>query len=334
MSETKGHIDYNKIAKYLNGEASEVDSVWIETELSKSVEFRKEFEKAQKTWEIALLAKQERPYDSASAFEKLSQQLDDEEKVIKIDTRKKVGILELTLRWAAIVLLLATSIFVMRLILGAGDPILYETTTESMEIELEDGSSVILSQHSQLIVDGEFENLNRSVMLEGEAYFEVESGKLPFKISAGKGIVEVVGTKFLVDAKVKDSVKVSVAEGVVKVFKKGKAKQAKEVIKNQKAVIASAKDVIISESVEVANELYTYTRTLVFRKSSLNQVVKMLNHNFDEEVVLSNPDLEECQLTATFEKMELEQIIEIICETLNLNYRIENRQYIIEGNSC
>lgn len=69
---------------------------------------------------------------------------------------------------------------------------------QQIALILPDGSEVTLNSKSTLHYDkGNFNN-NRTLQLDGEAYFKVTKGS-PFKVVTEEGIVEVLGTQFNVD---------------------------------------------------------------------------------------------------------------------------------------
>ena len=82
---------------------------------------------------------------------------------------------------------------------------------ERKTIQLDDGSSATLNGGSRLREAGG----QRDVFLEGEAFFDVKHDSArPFRVHAGQGVIEDVGTKFNVRA-YSPSVEVAVAEGSV-----------------------------------------------------------------------------------------------------------------------
>ncbi len=85
-------------------------------------------------------------------------------------------------------------------------------------LTLEDGSKVYLNSDSKLAVYEGFNEKNRRLKLEGEAYFEVsENSKLPFLIQTGSVATEVTGTAFNLRAYPEnESVLLNVVEGSVK----------------------------------------------------------------------------------------------------------------------
>ena len=69
------------------------------------------------------------------------------------------------------------------------------------QIILPDGSNVTLNAASSLTFPTSFKGPERTVILDGEAYFEVtKNAEMPFKVQSGQQVVEVLGTHFDVNA--------------------------------------------------------------------------------------------------------------------------------------
>jgi ferric-dicitrate binding protein FerR (iron transport regulator) len=96
-----------------------------------------------------------------------------------------------------------------------------------LAVVLPDGSSVELNAGSSLRYRRSFAWLpgvptrDRTVELEGEAFFDVEPGVRPFRVEAGEASVRVLGTRFNVRARgntTEEAVRVEVEEGRVEVW--------------------------------------------------------------------------------------------------------------------
>ena len=86
-------------------------------------------------------------------------------------------------------------------------------------ITLGDGSRVHLNYDTRLKFPVRFEDDNRSVFLDGEAYFDVaKDASRPFRVVTGNGVVEVYGTSFDVNTTaVPNATQVVLVEGSVAV---------------------------------------------------------------------------------------------------------------------
>ncbi|MBK7220207.1 MAG: FecR family protein [Saprospiraceae bacterium] len=92
---------------------------------------------------------------------------------------------------------------------------------ENLEHVFPDQSIVVLAPGSKIIYDDQNFVEQRTLQLEGRAFFEVEKGS-PFTVSSEHGKVEVLGTSFDVDA-LNDGFKVRCFTGKVRVEYKTKA---------------------------------------------------------------------------------------------------------------
>lgn len=89
---------------------------------------------------------------------------------------------------------------------------------QRVDITLSDGTRVWLNSLTQISYDPSFGGDKRIVRLDGEAYFEVKRNEQkPFIVQTSKGDIEVLGTKFNVEAYASSSKLVtSLMEGSVK----------------------------------------------------------------------------------------------------------------------
>lgn len=87
------------------------------------------------------------------------------------------------------------------------------------QIVLSDGSKVWLNAASSITFPTTFTSTERRVSITGEVYFEISKNKhLPFRVVAGKQIVEVLGTHFNINAYADEpGIKTTLIEGRVKV---------------------------------------------------------------------------------------------------------------------
>lgn len=64
------------------------------------------------------------------------------------------------------------------------------------QVSLSDGSNVLLAAGSRLTVPSSFGEDNRTVILHGEAFFDVQEGSLPFVVNTADAQTTVLGTSF------------------------------------------------------------------------------------------------------------------------------------------
>lgn len=110
---------------------------------------------------------------------------------------------------------------------NTNDEILYNTMTTpaggQYRVVLPDGTRVWLNAASSITYPTVFIGKERSVSVTGEVYFEVaRNNAIPFRVKTGDQLIEVLGTHFNVNAYSNEqTVKTTLAEGIVKVTEKG-----------------------------------------------------------------------------------------------------------------
>jgi ferric-dicitrate binding protein FerR (iron transport regulator) len=154
------------------------------------------------------------------------------------------------------------------------------------EVILDDGSHIWLNSASTLQFPVHFNNPDRRVALTGEAYFEVESAKLPsgqkksFIVSVDNMEVQAVGTAFNISAyKEDDRSQTTVVEGLVHVNRNNKISK----LTPGKKLIAKDTSVTVEEA-DIKQEIAWKNGDFVFRNTSLKMVMNELARWYDMDV--------------------------------------------------
>lgn len=98
----------------------------------------------------------------------------------------------------------------------------YASADFTEQINLPDGSHIVLEPHSTLVLSSDFGKADRKISFTGKATFDIAKDKTrPFRINAKDFTVQVLGTKFFLD-QTTGKEKVELFEGKVKIDHKGK----------------------------------------------------------------------------------------------------------------
>ncbi len=111
----------------------------------------------------------------------------------------------------------------------------YTVTSEnqSKEVILPDNSVIVLNKNSKLVYNSNFGSVNRDIILEGEAFFNVQRNEsLPFRVFTDNSTVEVLGTSFNIKQK-DNKIKVSVLTGNVAFYETDKKDNRVGLTKNE-----------------------------------------------------------------------------------------------------
>ncbi|MGV3504710.1 MAG: FecR family protein [Adhaeribacter sp.] len=201
-------------------------------------------------------------------------------------------------------------------------------------IRLPDGSQVSLNQHSTFSYPTDFQKENRTVRLQGEAFFEVAhaEGKR-FTILAQGTKTEVIGTSFNLRAYEKEPVKVQVVSGKV-AFARAATEEAVFLTAGQQGVIGAASRPR-KQQIEDQNFQAWKTRNLNFNNLRLEQLIATLENYYQVDINLENESLRNCRFTASFRDPNLKEVLDILALAGNLTItRQDSKQYLISGPGC
>ncbi len=215
---------------------------------------------------------------------------------------------------------------------------------QTITIPLSDGSVVTLSPDSRLRVDTQFGKIIRMVWLEGEASFDVvKNPERPFVVHSHNVVTKVLGTVFHVKAYDYDeNVSVSVSSGKVTVQKTADDRPEDEAVAemvltpNQQAVISRKNDKIIKTLIETPAILKQpdQYRHFTFNDTPIPEVFATLEQAYGIPIAYDREKLAKCNLTARLTEEDLFNKLDLICETIQVSYRITDGQILVNGPGC
>ena len=218
---------------------------------------------------------------------------------------------------------------------------LVELSADSQQVRtiiLPDGTLVSLNSNTRLEYPKRFGKNTREVTIEGEAFFEVSPNKdKPFIIHAGDAQIKVLGTSFNVSAYPNEKLmEVIVKTGKVQVFNKSMVEnQPHELILNpgEKGTMVYSSNALLKTTNEDPNFIAWKTHDLIFRATSLGEVISNLEKVYKVEIRLEDPQLSKLLLTAHFNDNSLDFILKVIETTFQMETQLENGQYILKTKS-
>ena len=181
---------------------------------------------------------------------------------------------------------------------------------------MKDGTLVHLAPQSKL------RYRNREIILEGEAFFEVkEDAHKPFSVTAGKLLINVLGTRF----NVSDSA-VSLVDGRVQVMVKDSAynlKPGDELYYNTKDERCYQRKYDVEAVTGWASAL------LVFRNETFASAALKIEKMYDVKIIFLDSETANSKLFATFSNKPLTYVLDIIKASDNLDYTIKGKNVYI-----
>jgi ferric-dicitrate binding protein FerR (iron transport regulator) len=182
---------------------------------------------------------------------------------------------------------------------------------KTVAMTMKEGSQVTLNAKSKVSFPTLFK-YNRTLKLEGEAFFEVTKG-CPFTVETSLGKVQVLGTKFNVIAR-DDFFEVICYEGKVKVCSPSQSK----IITPGQAVRFYQKQCDTWDEKETSKPLWLSGESS-FKSVPLQYVVEQFQNQYHMEVTYPK-ELKSIKFSGTFTHKNKDTALESICIPLHLHY--------------
>lgn len=193
----------------------------------------------------------------------------------------------------------------------------------STEINLSDGSLVLLNKGSSLSYPLKLQRKKREVILSGEAYFDITHKKnAPFYVQLNKLAIKVLGTSFNIKETDKGFTIVSVIKGKVAFYEKNNKNNIILLSTGQRGTFDPETGDFKQDTLDKASTFFWEEDKLVFKDQPLDEVFSQLEAVFDKRFVVVNEKILEEKLTATFEGQELDKILDELSILLNIQYHI------------
>ncbi|GAB4327117.1 MAG: hypothetical protein OHK0038_00740 [Flammeovirgaceae bacterium] len=346
--------NWTKVSFLLSEEDIDGEKITTENFLEKDESLKEIAEDATKVWETtASLGKKIRKLqkvDIESRLSKMISRIENEEKtkvvepkVIQMydsqvsisnenatDKQKKGFSFGIYQRLAAaIVLVIGVSVFGYYLTsdsLKSQAFAQYHTANgEVKKVTLPDGSIVWLNAESNLQYPEKFNAYERKVILQGEAFFDVQKdNKKPFVIETDASTTKVLGTSFNLKAYKGENVVLSVETGKVMFYSNNKPDNPVILTPDEAAILDLENgNILVSDT--VATELSVWKQgKLIFKNATLLEVAQTLERAYNVKVVLLDKSLEKRRFTGEFEEKPIKFVLDRLAEAMGLKYEMKD----------
>lgn len=317
-------MDYFLINKYFQGDATEEEIREIFEWMNAAPENRKELIQYKKIWAL-----------TANANEN-QQQVWKDEFVGKIKKKgNHLKFYKLARYAAAFLILLGLGAFLQYVISGkSNQELTYLAETrivvpagQMSKVELPDGSTVQLNSGSTLLYSANYNSGERTVSLEGEAFFDVAKDQShPFVVQTKVLDFKVYGTSFNIQAYSEDDeTNATLVEGSIGVSMKN-GKELTKLSPGDNARYINNSKVLDVEKVNL--DLYTSWKDglITFKNESLKDIALKIERWYNVEIIIQNEKLANEKYMGTIMRSKpVDQILEVFRLTSTLKYRIEQR---------
>lgn len=331
------------ITRYFSGEISGEDlrvlSEWIKSD-PENKDFFKQYHN---TWLLVEKHKVHSTIETDAEWNVLQERISsprimDESHIISLNSRNNNIHLSFYRSWraAAAIIVLLVSTFLLYFYFTRPAEITVVAKAANMEQVLPDGSVVSLHAGSQLTYSEKFSSGTRNVQLKGVAYFKVTHDKTkPFIVASGDARVEVLGTQFNVNTQTASgNMEVVLTSGKVSVYYSGNPESNVLLMPGEMAEMNTVQKLISKTNNTDPNYMAWKTRVLVFDNTTLAQVVNTLQDVYQKPVALTNKQLSDCRVTASFNDQSLESVLEVLKQTLDLQVKQIGNSIEIDGKVC
>jgi transmembrane sensor len=314
------------ILKYLQGSLSGEERADFERWMNQSQENQRKVDDLQRVWRVSDLKETHLDFETASEWQKLQATIN-ETPTFKLNP-KSFG-----WRIAASIAFVFLASIALYFAFFRSNEIVYQTTNQTRRFILPDSSEVWLNEKSKLIFQKDF-NDQRNVTLEGEAFFNVKRDpKRPFVIQADEAMIKVLGTSFNVKAyRERAQIEVYVVTGKVHFTTRDENSQL--ILTAGLNGVLNKENRIISTAMENPNSIAWKNKALVFKKTPLREVLNTVQNYFKTSIKVKNEDLLNCRFTSAFKDPTLEEVIEAISLSLNLQVDHQSNVYTLDGAGC
>lgn len=196
-------------------------------------------------------------------------------------------------------------------------------------ITLTDGTRIKLNSNSKLVFPETFSNSERTVELEGEAFFEVSKDpSRPFVITSGNIKTQVLGTSFNIKAYPNaNNISVAVATGKVAVGttgqKEGKAQLT--LLPKEMAIYSNKSESLIKTSFNPLQEMAWKDGILYFNNKDIHEITSELVKWYGVTFVIDKKLNTEKDYTGSFDNKSLEEVLQGISFVFGFKFEINNK---------
>lgn len=202
---------------------------------------------------------------------------------------------------------------------------------ERISVLLSDGTQVHLNSDSELEYPRQFNGNQRAIHLTGEAYFDVQRDvSRPFIIQAGSITAEVLGTSFNLRSYLDEEFDaLDVREGRVRFGATDKI-----VVGQGRGARFYRQQQLLEESPAHVNSDAWQSRKLTFKNALLKDVFRDLERTYHVTIQAKPPGILQCYFTAEFIDTPLDEIVEVLAATFELQYKKIGNTYTLTGTPC
>jgi ferric-dicitrate binding protein FerR (iron transport regulator) len=316
---------------YFSEDISEGDRNIVDSWRQESPEHEREFREFKETWDAYPLLHEMEKYNAFEALQKVHK------KIHSRENKPWILILQRIAAIIAIPLLLYSGYLTINILTkngGGPEETVWQTITTPPGVKshfyLPDSTSVWLNSSSSVTYPLSFSGESRQIKVTGEAFLDVKNkATQPFIVTLGKINVKVLGTRFsIINYEQENQTDVILESGSISLFQGSSITSAG--ISNLKPGELARYDQIDNslKIKKVHTDKYTswINGKLIFRDDPMEDVVRRLNHWFNVQIEVADPEILDYVYTATFTEESIDQILELLTMSAPISYQVIQRE--------
>lgn len=194
---------------------------------------------------------------------------------------------------------------------------------EKASITLPEGSKVAINSGSKIIYNNDYNQKNRDIQLDGEAFFDVKyDPEKPFVVQCKDVKIKVVGTSFGIKSyENEDNIAIVLNSGKIQLIT---PKEEIEMEPNDRVVYNRTTQVTSLKKVNAEDYTDWRQNRLRFENESLETIMKTISRMHNIDIVFENTELQKQYFTGTIDNTNIESVLNAIRLTSSVNYRLKN----------
>lgn len=237
------------------------------------------------------------------------------------------------LKIASVILLTFSSTIGLQHYTKSKQPIAMQTISvpagQYISLKLPDGTAVWLNSRSTLRYPISFNTQERKIELDGEAYFEVAKNEdLPFIVCTDKYDVEVLGTKFNVEAyKDKGSFIASLMEGSVKIQA---ANESVNLVLKPETKAVYEKERLLVYQIDDYNPYRWREGLISFKNASFASIMRDFEKYYGVSIQIRNKEVNKYNYTGKFRQTDgVDYALRVLQRDIKFKYIKDDELQII-----
>jgi transmembrane sensor len=318
------------ILRFLKKEASSEELLELQTWLKQAEENRNYFDQQNIRFQKEFVSQRMTPDQVLIAWEKMGKKIGIERKHTRVVSLIRSNAFKVAASVSIIALLIwqFTSTDTFEAISPSENTIVVHSPNRNAPIMLPDSTLVWLNANSTIEYAPTFSE-QREVTLKGEGFFDVrKKGNQDFIVKTAHFSIQVKGTRFNVQAYDSQVEKATLEEGSIELKLYGAA-QAYAMAPGDQITINNQKQTIERKKVNPNNFTAWKEDKLVFDNTLLSEIILKIENRYKVNIVIDDSLANRERLTMTIEHEPLEELLEMIHLSSQLNYKMENETITI-----